>query len=378
MFECSELNTPCLLLDPQKMQANIQRMHQHIASLGGVLRPHAKTAKSMAVMQQVLDEHCRGLTVSTLSEAEYFFAHGVSDLLYAVGIAPQKLPRALALIRQGADLKLLLDSVAQVQAVSEQARLAGLTVKLVVELDSDGQRAGLPVDSADLLAVAQAAADLPGVCFHGIITHAGASYDCRSIAEIQAMARQEQSAAVEAARRLAAAGLPCTMVSIGSTPTAQFSQDLSGISEVRAGVYLFHDLVMAGLGVCQVDQIAISVLTAVIGHQRSKQELIIDAGWMALSRDRGTARQAQDQGYGLVCDAQGRILPDLLVSTTNQEHGIVRQRDGASLNFDAYPVGSLLRILPNHACATGAMFEAYQVLNTGLDGVDHWPRIRGW
>ena len=213
----------------------------------------------------------------------------------------------------------------------------------------------------------------------GVLTHAGGSYDCRGAVELQQMAQRERDAAVQAAERLRAANLPCPVVSVGSTPTATFATDLSGITEVRAGVFLFQDLVMAGLGVCQADDIAVSVLTSVIGHQPQKNWILIDAGWMALSRDRGTAAQEVDQGYGLVCAADGTLYPDLIVGGTNQEHGIIRQRDGGTVVLDQFPVGTQLRILPNHACATSAMFDHYTVLpESDSEQSMSWNRVNGW
>ena len=135
---------------------------------------------------------------------------------------------------------------------------------------------------------------------------------------------------------------------------------------------------MAGLSVCTHDDIAVSVLTAVIGHQREKGWTIVDAGWMAMSRDRGTSAQAVDQGYGLVCDVHGRVLDDYIVSAANQEHGIISHRTADPARMLEVPVGTLLRILPNHACATAAQHSAYQVL--GNDGAieQSWERFNGW
>ena len=126
-----------------------------------------------------------------------------------------------------------------------------------------------------------------------------------------------------------------------------------------------------------MDEIALSVLTSVIGHQPTRGWLIVDAGWMALSRDRGTQAQRTDQGYGLVCDADGVPVGDLVVASVNQEHGIVARRDGAPLDVGRWPIGTLLRILPNHACATAAQHDRYHVLDNG--GVAAaWPRFGGW
>jgi D-serine deaminase-like pyridoxal phosphate-dependent protein len=146
---------------------------------------------------------------------------------------------------------------------------------------------------------------------------------------------------------------------------------------VRVGVYVFHDLVMAGLGVCALDDIALSVLGSVIGHQRDKGWVITDAGWMALSRDRGTANQAVDQGYGVVCDASGAPIEDLIVADANQEHGIIARRGGGPLDGSRFPVGSLVRILPNHACATAAQHAEYKVLRKSRP-MEIWERFGGW
>jgi D-serine deaminase-like pyridoxal phosphate-dependent protein len=226
-----------------------------------------------------------------------------------------------------------------------------------------------------LLATAAALAD--GGVVGGVMTHAGGSYDCRSTAAIAAMAAQERAAVVAAAARLRAAGHGCPVVSVGSTPTALFAQDLAGVTEVRAGVYVFMDLVMAGLGVCAIDDVALSVLVSVIGHQPRKGWLLTDGGWMALSRDRGTAGHAIDHGYGAVCSLAGEPIEDLIVSGANQEHGIVSRRDGGPIDPRAFPVGTLLRILPNHACATAAQHAAYDVVH-GADAVATWPRFGGW
>jgi D-serine deaminase-like pyridoxal phosphate-dependent protein len=98
---------------------------------------------------------------------------------------------------------------------------------------------------------------------------------------------------------------------------------------------------------------------------------------MAMSRDRGTATQAVDQGYGLVCGLDLRPIPDLIVIGANQEHGFVAQRAGSPHASPDLPIGTRLRILPNHACATAAQYDRYEVI--GSDGrIESWPRFGGW
>ena len=374
----SQLETPALLLDKSKLETNIERIHERLHNLGVNLRPHGKTAKNIDVIRMALKGQTGGITVSTLKEAEYYLAHGITDIIYAVGIAPVKLDRVAGLIRQGANLTLLLDSKEQVGFVAEKGREHGLTIPALIELDCDGHRSGLRADDPLLLDTGRLMQREEGIALAGVLTHAGESYQCKTTREIQAMAETERSVAVGCAEQLRRHGLPCPIVSVGSTPTAMYAQDLTGVTEVRAGVFMFHDLVMAGLQVCDVNDIAISVLTSVIGHQKHKDWVITDAGWMALSRDRGTASQEVDQGSGLVCSLAGEPLHDMIISDTNQEHGIASSRSLQPLPWEDFAIGSLLRILPNHACATAAMFDRYYVVDGGEDVIDIWPRVNGW
>lgn len=372
------LDTPCLVLDETRMTRNIERLNGLMAGHGVRLRPHLKTPKSIDVARRVMTGPTGPAAVSTLQEAEQFAAAGITDLLYAVGVSPAKLDRVLALRRQGADLTVVVNSLQAASAVAGRAQAQGEIIPALIEIDCDGHRAGVqPGNTEQLLAIAR---ELHGAgCLRGVMTHAGESYGCRSVEAIADMAEQERRAAVSCADAIRAAGLPCPVVSVGSTPTAHFARSLEGVTEVRAGVYVFFDLVMAGLGVCQADDIAASVLTTVIGHQAEKGWILVDAGWMAMSRDRGTAKQPVDQLYGLVCDAQGRPYPDLLLAETNQEQGIIKLRAGSGATLPDLPLGTKLRILPNHACATCAQHEAYEVVRgASPEVVAHWERFRGW
>jgi len=363
------LDTPALLLDPARLDRNLQRLATRLAQLGVPLRPHVKTAKSLPVIVRALVGQPGGVTVSTLKEAEECFRAGITDILYAVGMSPQKMARVASLRGRGADVTVIVDSVAMAQALRAQGEIPAL-----IEIDSDGHRAGVPPESALLLEIGRTL----GARLRGVMTHAGESYQSKTPEAKRAMAERERAAVVRAADRLREAGLPCVTVSVGSTPTAMFAEHLAGVTEVRAGVHMFMDLVMAGIGVCETDDIAISVLTTVIGHQAEKGWILTDAGWMAMSRDRGTAAQDADQGYGVVCDVDARVIDDFIVTGANQEHGIIARRGTGEVDLSRFPIGTRLRILPNHACATAAQYDAYHVL--AADGRVHarWPRFGGW
>ena len=373
----AELATPCLILDAERMERNVARLKAKLDGLGVALRPHLKTSKSVDVARRVMASPSGPATVSTLLEAEQFAAAGVRDIIYAVGIAPSKLPQVLALRAGGADVSVVLDTVEQAQAVAQASRKAGTRIPALIEIDCDGHRSGvLPTDRQLLLDIGHA---LVGAELRGVITHAGDSYLARGAEALRQCAEVERRSVVDAAGILRQAGLPCPVVSVGSTPTAHNAADLTGVTEVRAGVFVFFDLVMAGIGVCQVDDIALSVLATVIGHQRNKGWILVDAGWMALSQDRGTRKQAVDQGYGLVCDAAGVPYPDLIVADANQEHGIITVRAGSGGKLPDLAIGDRVRILPNHACATGAQHRAYHVVRGASDRVEaEWPRFGGW
>jgi threo-3-hydroxy-D-aspartate ammonia-lyase len=376
----ADLETPLALLDAAKMSNNIQRMQAHMQALGVAFRPHVKIAKSVPVARLQAAAGASGITVSTLKEADNFFAAGFDDILYAVGITPNKLAHVQRLRERGCKLKVIVDSVAAALAVAAHGTQHEHRFEVLIEIDTDGQRAGVAPASASLLDIARALQTSNGSTLAGVMTHAGGSYGLHTPDTLADFADTERSGIVQAAQRLRDAGLPCAIVSVGSTPTALSARSLPGVTEVRAGVYVFHDLVMAGIGVCQVEDIAFSVLATVIGHQPAKGWVLIDAGWMALSRDRGTQGQAVDQGYGLVCTEDGTPMPDWIVSAVNQEHGTVTRRGGALAGDDVeqrFAVGSRLRVLPNHACATAAQFSAYHVMQPGGQ-IDIWPRFGGW
>jgi D-serine deaminase-like pyridoxal phosphate-dependent protein len=373
-----QLATPCLLLDLERLDRNVRRLNETIGAKGVTYRPHLKTAKSVDVTRRVLPSLAHPVTVSTLKEAEVFAAAGLTDILYAVGIAPAKLGRVVELRRKGADLSVILDSVEQARTVAKASAVSKERIPALIEIDSDGHRGGVaPEDGETLAAIAAVlAADAK---LRGVLTHAGSSYSSRNREEINAWAARERDAVVSAASRLRKVGYEVPVVSVGSTPTALSDIDLPGVTEVRAGVSMFFDLVQAGVGVCTPDDIALSVLTTIIGHQKERGLMIVDAGWMALSRDRGTAAQPIDQKYGLVCDIEGNVLEGLLVLDANQEHGIVGMREGSAARLPELPVGTRLRVLPNHACATAAQHSAYHVVQGGDPSIGAlWPRFGGW
>lgn len=372
----SDLDTPSLILDLPKLRANIAFAKARCKELGVRWRPHVKTHKCLEIAHLQLDDPTGPITVSTVYEAEFFASHGVKDIIYAVGIAPHKLPELDNLNRAGADIKIVLDSVEAAQAVSKFCKAKETSIGVLIEIDCDGHRSGVKPADPVMIDIAKALTD--GAVFKGVLTHAGESYSATNIDEARVHAVGEVKAINTAKDLLAANGFVSEIVSVGSTPTLVASPSAEGVTEYRSGVGTFYDLVMAGVGVCNIDQIAVSVLVSVIGHQKDKGWVITDGGWLAMSRDRGTANQKVDCGYGLVCDVHGNLMPDLWVKQCNQEHGVVCRRDGAPLDPKDFPLDMKLRILPNHACPTAAAFSVYNVTDGTDEVTAHWSRINGW
>lgn len=368
------LDTPCLVLERGRHERNLARFAATVAARGVRLRPHLKTAKSIDVARLAAPDPAAPIAVSTLLEAEYFSRHGYRDIFYAVGLGPGKFARAAALLRSGARLLTCLDDAGLAAKLATYAAAECVQFRTLIEIECGEHRAGLPPDSPALLAAARAL----GRNFAGITTHAGQSYAARSAAEIAAVAEAEASAARLAVAHLAGAGLVSEVVSIGSSPTALTANALTGITEIRAGVYMFGDLFQAGIGTCTIDDIAITVLTEITSRPAGREAFIIDAGSLALSKDIATANlpPAQQAGYGWLCDLDGRLLPGLKIERVWQEHGLVVSDH--RLAPGAFPVGTRLRVLPNHVCLTAAAHSAYHVVNGTRAVVATWPRINGW
>ncbi|MDE2583590.1 MAG: alanine racemase [Rhodospirillales bacterium] len=362
-----DLPTPCLILDRTILRRNIAAMAAALARHGVPLRPHMKTAKSIDVARLALAGQPGGITVSTLAEAEYFAAYGIADILYAVGITPQKLDTVARLNADGSDIAVITDDPDIAAAIAAHPRAP----RTLIEIDTGEGRAGLLADDDRLLVLA----DRLGPKLAGVMTHAGHSYAGRSAADMARCAEAERAGVVRAAQRLRAAGHAAPIVSMGSSPTALAAARLDGVTEVRAGVYMFGDLFQAEIGTHAVEDIAVTVLASVIG--RRDGQVLIDAGGLALSKDRSTEAAPKDWGFGLVLDRLGRRSHgEAMVRRAYQEHGVVVPDPSCPLDLK---VGDRVRVAPNHTCMTAAAHDRYHVVDDGGSEIAAvWSRVNGW
>jgi len=373
----TSLETPSLLLDIDRLERNCAVMRERCRALGVALRPHVKTAKSTDVAKRALMGEPARITVSTLREAEHFAGAGHTDILYAAAIVPAKFAHAARIKGESdCDLLLVTDSEAVVAQAAEFAAAQNVAFSFLIEIDCGEHRSGLPAGDAAIVSLAKRIAQSPRLTFRGVMTHAGHSYGTDDPGAVISIAEDERKAAVDAAEMIRAAGVSCDIVSIGSTPTVLKAEHLRGVTEARAGIYMVWDLSQLSRNMCRIEDIAVSVLASVIGHNRPGRSLIVDAGALALSKDIGANKYLPDAGYGYVCDPlTAQRLGSLSVNVVHQEHGTISVDDEAW--FMRLPVGSLVRILPNHACITCAGYETFNVVREDAV-INRWSRVNGW
>ena len=375
----ADLQTPALLLDQSRMNRNIERMAAQAAELGLPLRPHLKTPKSTQIAARLAQAGADGFCVSTLKEAEYVFASGFKDLFYCVPFAPNKAERAARLISKGCRLTLLTSSLDGAKACVKafEPFASSTPASFAVEIDVDGYRSGITLNGDDLETAANRLAGGRATRFAGLMSYAGASYTMSKTDTAQ-LAVRHVSALSQAKARLKRIGVDCAMVSLGSTPAILSAAKIGELTEARCGIYIFGDLFQAGIGTCAVEDIAVSVLTSVISTQPQHNRLIVDAGALALSKDRSTQGRSFDVGYGRVCRLNGEPILDLTVMEVSQELGMIGSPSGAAIDFERFKTGSLLRVLPNHADMTVAAYDRYHCINADGEVEAVWPRVNHW
>ena len=377
MKNIKELFTPCLLVEENKLSRNIQRIKSIVSKRNINFRPHLKTIKSKEITKMFLEEFGSCAMVSTIEEIEQLKDCGITDFLYSVAIVPNKLDRIAKSLSKNCNITVSVDHISMAQEIVNFYIKTGVKISAVIELDLDGHRSGVRPDAEDqLYGIAKCLNDAG--LFRGVMSHAGESYGLSNKKDLLECAQNEADQTLKAVSILEEAFINCELVTIGSTPTVLSDYQNDKITELRAGVFVFFDLVQTGVGICKIEEIALSVLTSVISVNKEINGIIVDAGWMAMSRDRGTSLQKIDYGYGQVCYEKGELIEDLLLTKVQQEHGIIQMRNGSNAKLPDIKTGDMLRILPNHACATAAAHSCYNVVNNKNEVTNVWDRFNGW
>jgi D-serine deaminase-like pyridoxal phosphate-dependent protein len=368
-----DLPTPSALVDLDQLERNAARMADRARRLGVRLRPHVKTHKCIEIARIQTDLHFGGVTVSTLAEAQAFADGGFTDITYAVPIAPQKVAEAADLQEEIDALNILVDHPDMLRSVEEVAASRGIVLPVYLEIDSGHHRSGIDPDDEAAEHLVHRLAESEAVDFRGLLTHAGHAYRALDRSQAYQVACEERNVITAFAAQLRDLGIAIPEISVGSTPTARAIDDLTGVTEIRPGNYVFYDAFQAAIGSCELDEAAFSVLATVVSVHPDDRRAVVDAGALALSMDPGPTHVDPECGFGVVVATDDlHPLPGLRITGLSQEHGRLAGPGVAALR-----PGTRVRIVPNHSCLAAACFDRYHVVR-GTEVVDEWHPVRGW
>jgi D-serine deaminase-like pyridoxal phosphate-dependent protein len=343
-----EVSTPAVVVDLDVVERNLARMAQYCDSHGIALRPHTKTHKTLEAAQRQLELGAIGLTVAKVGEAEVLAESGAKEILVAHPIIGDEKLRRLAALTSKVRVIVAVDSLRTAEAMSRIASEAGCDFGVLVEFDSGALRCGVAAgqDAAEL---GKKISLLPNITLRGLFTYFGSVWgnEPERVAEMQRLTMDVR----ETIAAFREAGLPVEIVSAGSTPAAEMSHLVPGITEIRPGTYIYNDLNTYYQGLCALEDCAVRVVTTVVstavpGH------VIVDAGSKTFSSDLLSA--GPKIGYGEVMERTARV------SKLNEEHGYLTADD-----LTGFAVGQVLTVIPNHVCTCINMHDEVLLARQG-------------
>ncbi len=350
----TELDTPSLLVDLDKLKKNIKEMSDFAAENKLKLRPHIKTHKSIKLAQMQLDAVAGGITCAKISEAEVMAAAGIKDILIAYPISSElKIKKLMKLLGKNVNVKIAVDHVEQLKYLQKSLEHSPYSLEVWIKVNSGLNRCGVePGD--DVVRLAQAVVLLSKLTLGGIFTHAGHSYGAKGEAEINRIAIAEGKSVAESALECEKSGIPIRTRSVGSTPTYKVAGLVEGINEVRPGNGVFFDSMQIGLGVTKIENCALTVLASVVGIYPDR--LVFDTGSKSLCLDKGAHGNESVKGFGTVIDH-----PEITIERLSEEHGVASFSKETSLRRN-----DKVQIIPNHACTVVNQFDYYVVHQNGI------------
>jgi D-serine deaminase-like pyridoxal phosphate-dependent protein len=354
-----DLDTPVPLVEVGRLERNLARMAGRIAATGVGHLPHTKTHKTREIAERQLAHGASGLTVAKLGEAEAMVDAGFDDLLIAYPLVGEAKMRRLAALLDRARIRFTVESADGARAASDALAAAGRTCGVLIEVEAGSGRTGVAT-IPDVVELAGLVDSLPALALDGVMAF-GAGYVEGEDAQ-RRTGHAEGGVAASAAEAIAAAGLgPVPIVTAGSTPTSPYVAEVPGVTHVRAGNYVYHDLMQVHLGVATLDDCALTILATVVSHPGSRR-YVVDAGLKTLA--------GENYGWG----TYGRILeqPDVVISWAAEEHGVIDLADGVP--DPGWRIGERVRIVPDHACGVSNMHDEVIAVD-GETVVDTWRVI---
>jgi D-serine deaminase-like pyridoxal phosphate-dependent protein len=357
----THLETPALLVDLDVMEANICRWQGAADAAGVAFRPHAKTHKAPVIAARQLAAGAVGLAVAKVAEAEVFAAAGCRDLAVAYPVVGAAKWRRLAELARTCTVTINVESELAASGLSDAAVAAASRLRVHVDIDTGLRRCGVPAEELDSIAtLCRLVQDLPGLDLDGITTFRTVIFPGANGRPVEELGREEGELMVGLAEDLRASGIPIRTVAVGSTPTALSAAKVPGVTEVRAGTYVFGDALSVTWGAITEADIALSILCTVVSRP-TPVRATIDGGSKTFAGDIAPGMIAGLTGYGRL------IGGDAFIEGMTEEHGLVRLGPGVEP-----AIGERLRFVPNHVCtAVNLADELIGVRNGRVAAV--WP-----
>ncbi len=339
-----DIDTPALVIEKSIMDNNLATMQGIADKLKVKLRPHIKTHKTPELAKKQIELGAVGIAVAKLGEAEIMADNGIKNVQIAnIIVGEHKIRRLIDLHKRLDFVSCCVDSIENVHMIDKLFSEKDRIIDLYLEIDVGFGRSGIK-DFDKALWLAKEISQMKGVRLKGILTHAGQAYSASSQEEIKEIGLVEGTIMVNLAKFLKSNGIVIEEISVGSTPTAEYSAGVNGVTEIRPGNYIFHDMIQVSLGVTDISNCALSVISTVISKP-SDERVIIDAGSKSLGLDKGAHGNEKLTGHGFI------INKNAVIGRLSEEHGFVFHTN------EHFSIGERIRIIPNHACAIMNLYD---------------------
>ncbi|MCP4147061.1 MAG: alanine racemase [bacterium] len=347
---------PTLIVDRQKVIANIAKMMRKTESTGIRFRPHFKTHQSPQIGNYFKEQGVTSITVSSVEMAAIFARHGWDDITIAILVNPLEIDEINRLAGE-IKLSLLVDSTGMVTFLKQSLQH---NVDIWIKIDTGYHRTGLENHRLkDILALSESVTQAENLRFKGLLTHTGTSYGVQSVTELKKLYQKTVSTMNEIREYLKRNCIKDIELSIGDTPTCSVVEELYGVDEIRPGNFVYYDVMQLALGSCREDEIAAAAACPVIAKYPQRNEIVVYGGAVHLSKE-SIIDANDDKIFGLVALPEkdfrtwGPSVKNTFVKTLSQEHGIIKTEKDFLQKINA---GDILFILPVHSCLTANLLK---------------------
>ena len=351
-----KITRPTLLLDERKLVANLERMLKKAKDTNTELVPHFKTHQSAEIGELFKQKGVKRISVSSVRMAEYFAAQGWKDITVAFPFNVLEVGAIHELLNSGVKVTLLISD----PAVLPYLKFRG-HVKVLIEVDAGYGRSGIHAgDLAIFQSIVHTLEASTGLEFYGLYCHPGNTYHAESLDEINQI---WASAITQLTTIKNSLGLDHCVIRMGDTPGCTIVENMQGVDEIGPGNFIFYDLVMNYLNVCDESDIAVAVACPVVAKYANRNQVVIHGGAVHFSKDHLFDEKEQKFFGELVIlaeDGWSNIIPNAKLTSLSQEHGILTVDDEV---FETIQIGDVLGFLPIHSCLTANLIKSFTTLN---------------